>query len=162
VVIGASFLPYLSLEVAGQDVVQLSGYSMVETLLSKFEIIQEGIDSRWADMLWNSWMENADGTAKAGVAGFLLVMAGPFIFTLYALGYVFRGLAGKQYKRGIFFTLLFLGASWAIFYFLSKPTFGFEMSFFKAAGPGFWVAFGGMLAAAFSLFFERGGKKAKV
>lgn len=133
--------------------VEVSGLSMTETILNKAEVIEEGIDNGWVDWLWNAWTENASSNSQLKVAGLLFVLAGPFIFLFFALGYLFRGITGKQYKRGIFFTLVFLGASWAIFKFL----LGF--SFFEMAGLGFWVAFGGMLLAAFSLFFERGGKK---
>lgn len=129
--------------------VQVSGYSMTQTALNKADVIQEGIDNGWMDWIWNAWKENASGNAQLKVAGLAFVLAGPFIFLFYALFYVIKGLAGRQYKRGVFFTLLFLGASWAIF----KYLLGFN--FFEMAGLGFWVAFGGMLAAAFSLFFER-------
>jgi hypothetical protein len=132
--------------------VEVSGLSMTQSLLNKADVIEEGIDNGWLDWIWNAWQENASSNTQLKVAGLLFVLAGPFLFLLYALGYLFRGLTGKQYKRGVFTTLLFLGASWAIFKFL----LGFN--FFEMAGPGFWVAFGGMLLAAFSLFFERGKK----
>lgn len=132
--------------------VAISGLSMTETALRKADLIEEGIDTGWMDWIWNAWTENATSNSQMKVAGLAFVLLGPFIFLLYALGYLFKGITGKQYKRGVFSTLLFLGASWAIFRFL----LGFN--FFDMAGLGFWVAFGGMLTAAFSLFFERGKK----
>ncbi len=166
-IIAAFFLPYLTLEVKptilGQEIplenaqaqIQVSGFSMTQTVLNKTDVIKEGVDNGWADWLWNSWKENASENAQLKVAGLLFLLAGPFIFLIYALGYIIRGLAGKQYKHGVFTNLLYLAASWAICKFL------LDLNFFSMAGLGYWVAFGGMMAAAFSLFFERGVKKAK-
>ena len=106
--------------------------------------------------MWNS-AQNFQGLAL--VVGLIFILSGPIWFGFHGLGYVIRGLRGKQYGRGIFFTLFFMGIGWLVFYLMGKE-FEESMGFFQLVGPGFWVAFGGMLVAAFSLLFERpGGKK---
>ncbi len=158
-IIAALFLPYLTLQVAGQEVMTISGVSIAQSGLEKAEVIADLPGDSLVDFLWDTFNETTTTKERMSVIGLIFICLGPIIFALYALGYIFRGLRGKQYKRGIFFTLLFTAAAWLIFKFLGAQL-GTEFSFFSMAGPGFWVAFGGMLAAAFSVFFERGARSA--
>ena len=109
------------------------------------------------------WSNTADGKDLALVVGFILVMSGPLYFLSYSIGYLIRGLRGKQYQRGIFFTIVYIGVAWLVFYLLGQQNsgklFGLEtgipFNFFKMAGIGCWLAIGSMVAAAFSLFFAK-------
>lgn len=164
--ITAFFLPYLtfSKSILGLEVLNasMSGYSLSRSLLDAFGILgYEGSQTAWKVL--QEVMQTANGTeGYLSLAGLIFVFAGPFLFLAYSLGYFFRGLMGRQYKHGIFFTLIYAGLSWLTFYLISTTQtttqlmgldVGVKLEFFSMAGVGFWVAVGGMLVAAFSLFF---------
>lgn len=163
-IIGACFLPFIELSGEmlgpGANSTKVSGMSVVQAILDKTGVqsYSEGQDlmnffqSKWSD-------PNTSIQQKGLLGGIWIILFGPLFFALHALGYIFKGLRGKQYSRGIFFTLLFVGLGWLIFWLFGKED-GQSYNFFSTVQTGFWVAIGGMLLAAFSLFFEKGGSDA--
>ncbi len=157
-IIAAFFLPYLQFKKAFTEAykmeVSISGMSMVQTGLEFAEVVPGNTGEGMLDFVKKGWKDSQNFQQLGALIGFIFVLIGPFIFLLYSLGYVFRGLTGRQYKRGIFFTIVYTGISWLTFYLLGNDL-GISLNFFSMAGPGFWVAFGGMFAAAMSLFFSK-------
>lgn len=152
------FLPYLTL--AGQSV---SGYGETMTLLDYFDVV-EYKNGEWAIDLFTNNLDNLGGVKEYGVTAMIaIVLLGPFIFALYGLSYIIKALARKQYKRGVFVNLLFMGFAWLTFFLIQEQStvsvlgmdIGAKLNFFKMAGLGYWVAFSGMMVAAFSLFFGK-------
>ncbi|MDX2286750.1 MAG: hypothetical protein NW241_21470 [Bacteroidia bacterium] len=175
--IGAFFLPFLSFESALFGVqlasVHISGLSLTQSLLDFFKVIEHP-EGRAAFDIARAFVEQASSPMDyARIAGGAFILAGPFIYLLYALGYLVRGLAKRQFKRGILFNILFPAAAWAILYFLFRvetpelPAGELlkavqieipRLNFFTFAGIGFWLAFAGIWIAGFSLLFEKNAK----
>lgn len=158
-IVAAFFLPYMHirLEVAeGVSIgeVTVSGLSIVQTGLDAAGVLPDASAKTLVDFLGKAWNGTENMQEIGLVTGLMFVMAGPFIFLLYSLGYLFRGLAGRQYKRGIFFTIAYTGIAWLVCWLLGREL-EMSLNFFRMAGLGFWLAFGGMFAAAFSLFFAK-------
>lgn len=159
--IGAFFLPYLSLDY-GIGKFSVSGLKYTQMVLENFADLGAGkedialsdkIYSVFYEMGVKPWVSQSSLSTKLGGIGFFAVLMGPFYFFLFSLGYLWRGIMGKQYKRGIIFNILFLIFSWAIFYFIGKENKVFNINFFWFADFGYWLAFVGMFVAAFSDFF---------
>ncbi len=156
-ILAALFLPYieLSASITGEEqALQLTGVGFVQALLDQFGVISHDGGEALMDIVAEKWGQAEDFRGLGLVIGLLLVLAGPVWFGLYALGYILRGLQGKQYGRGIFFAMVFLGFSWLIFWLWGNAT-GISLNFFHQALWGFWIGFGGMILAALSLFFEK-------
>ncbi|MDP5170702.1 MAG: hypothetical protein NWR72_10690 [Bacteroidia bacterium] len=156
--VGAFFLPFIT--VASQPI---SGYTEVMTTLDYFDVV-EYKNSEWAiDLFKNGFGNFADLKGYGLLAMLVVVLLGPLIFGLYGLSYIIKALAKRQYKRGVFVNLLFMGFAWLTFYLIQEQNtvnvlgmeIGATLNFFKMAGIGYWLAFGGMMAAAFSLFFGK-------
>ncbi|GAB4422556.1 MAG: hypothetical protein OHK0039_38650 [Bacteroidia bacterium] len=165
--IAAAFLPFVHYEPQMLGVqlgeTQVSGYTFVRALLDEFGVLPFEEGRVAMEAFQQGWSHAGGIKGYAQLSGLVLILAAPLIFVLYSIGYVVRGLAGKQYKRGIWFNLVFPGLAWAILYWISKDhsvtilnqEIGLKLNFFSMAGLGYWVAFGAMMAAAFSLFFEK-------
>ncbi|MEM6631290.1 MAG: hypothetical protein AAF694_16525 [Bacteroidota bacterium] len=160
-ILGSFILPYFELDsslTTGDSSLTLTGVDIFQTILNQFGAMDfpGGVPLiEFAAEKWNT----AEGFEGLGlVAGLLAVMGIPLWFGSHALGYIFRALRGRQYSHGIFFSLLFLGFAWLMFY-LWGGALGTSLNFFHMARIGFWVGFGGMLLAAFSLFFENAARK---
>ena len=162
VILGSSLLPYFDLgshfTESESSSLAFTGVEIVQTVLNQFDVLAfdkgEGLMNFLADK-WNQ----AEGFEGLGlVVGLILVLGAPLWFGLHALGYVFRALRGRQYSHGIFFSLLFLGFGWLIFW-LWGSVLEVDANFFYSTRIGFWVGFGGMILAAFSLFFENSSRK---
>lgn len=159
--IGAFFLPYLSLDF-GLGRFSVSGMSYVQVLIDTYTDTQASeTSSPLADKVYEGiyeigikpWLHESTAMQKGLGLGLVLVLLGPFYFLLFSLGYLVRGIAGKRYKRGIIFNILFLGFSWAVFYFIGKENKILDINFFWYADFGYWLAFAGMFVAAISDFF---------
>lgn len=152
------FLPYLTL---GNQ--SISGFDETMAIVDYFTPVeQEQGDWAW-DLLSNTF-DSITGAKGYGLLAMLaIVLLGPFIFAIYGLSYVIKALAKKQYKRGVFVNLLFMGFAWLTFYLFQEQNsvsvlgmdLGAKLNFFKMAGIGYWVMFSGMMVAAFSLFFGK-------
>ncbi len=162
VILGSFVLPYFELDSqfvnSENSSLELTGVDVVQTILNQFGVQSfdkgEGLMSFIQDK-WNA----AEGFEGLGlVAGLLLVLGAPIWFGLHSLGYMVRGLRGRQYSHGIFFSILFLGFGWLIFW-LWGNVLEDSSTFFQSTRIGFWTGFGGMLLAAFSLFFENMSRK---
>jgi hypothetical protein len=158
---GAFFLPYLSLNYTAGEF-SVSGLKYVQMILEKFMDLGAGkedialsgtISAVFYEIGIKPLISASAFSTKLAAVGFFAVLLGPFYFFLFSLGYLWRGIMGKQYQRGIIFNILFLVASWAVFYFLGKETKVFSINFFWYADFGYWLAFIGMFVAAFSDFF---------
>ena len=161
--VAAFFLPFINHDYLLGGEMAASGYNYVMTSLDASGTLsfEEGRNI-WS--LFQEYIQSAGSPADyAAIAGTLFTLAGPLIFLIFSLGYIFRALRGKQYRNGIFLSLLFLGIAWASFHFLgTSPAQTLfpdapegTLNFFGMAGLGFWLAFGSMIAAAFSLFFAK-------
>ncbi|MEL6673974.1 MAG: hypothetical protein AAFR61_17355 [Bacteroidota bacterium] len=161
--VAAAFFPFFHSSYLLDGHMSPSGYNYVMATLGQFGVVSFEQGTSLPDMIWNLFNSASQPMDYLMLAGLGLVLAGPVIFALYGLGYILRGLRGKQYRNGIFFAILFLGLSWATLYFLSpemvSTLFGGDrdtpINFFGLAGLGYWMGFGGMIAAAFSLFFAK-------
>lgn len=169
--IAAFFFPFVVLTI--KPAVEVQGLSVevsqtVSVPVSGFEMVRAGIDI-WQQKeslseypgLSEAWAEAQKllGAKQWGLlAGIGLVLLGPVLFGLYGLMYVLRSLFKRQYNNGIFPLLIYTGACWAFFFFAGKSLW-VGNNFFSMAGLGYWLALGGMLAAAFSLFFEKSSAK---
>jgi len=156
-ILAALFLPFIALpaSMTGEEQsLQLTGLGFVQTLLDQFDLTSYDDGEALMGMVSEKWEQAEDFRGLGLVIGLLLVLAGPVWFGLHALGYILRGLRGKQYGRGIFFAILFLVFSWLVFWLWGNAT-GIALNFFNQALMGFWIGFGGMILAAFSLFFEK-------
>lgn len=156
--IAGFFLPYLSM---GNQ--SISGFGETMTVLDYFDLV-EYKNGDWALELFTNNLESIADVQGYGLLAMLaIVLLGPLIFALYGLSYVIKALAKKQYSRGVFVNLLFMGFAWLTFYLLQEHNsvnvlgmdLGAKLNFFKMAGLGYWVAFSGMMVAAFSLFFGK-------
>ncbi len=155
--LAAFFLPYLTF--AGQSV---SGLSLVMASLDAAGVVDQPGGSTVVDGLLQVFNQFNSVKDYALLAMLVVVLFGPFMFAIFGLFYVVKSMIGKQYQRGIFLNLLYLGFSWLTFFLIAKYSslqvihmLGDSLSFFQIAGPGFWVGFGGMILAAFSLFFGK-------
>lgn len=165
--IAAFFLPFFHFKasVLGLNVADfnMSGFDYVAALLNNFDVISYPEGKKILRFVGELWSNTSDGQDLALMIGFLLILSGPIYFLTYSLGYVIQGIRGKQYQKGIFFTIIYVGVAWLVFYLMGQQNsgqlFGLEtgipFNFFKMAGIGCWVAIGSMLAAAFSLFFAK-------
>ncbi len=157
--IGAFFLPYLTFP----PNLTVSGYSETMLILDYLDVVED----KKADILvdsFSTFYESFAGPKGKGILTMLVVvLLGPFFFAIFGLSYVIKALFGKQYKRGIFLNLLFMGFAWVTIYMINQEmTFnvlglevGTNLQFFRMAGLGYWLGFGGMILAAFSLFFGK-------
>ena len=163
------FFPFLHLDTSAIGLqmgeVSISGYTYVRGFLDNFGLLEFDGDVRWLRWSGELWAASSSpvGLTKAILMSFVLSL--PILMLLYSVGHFFRGLFGKQYKRGIIFNLLFMAIAWGTFYFISMDgSYSFlgetateTLNFFKIAGLGYWLSFGGIFLAGISLFFE--GKK---
>ncbi|MEO0474070.1 MAG: hypothetical protein AAF206_30960, partial [Bacteroidota bacterium] len=141
----------------------ISGYNYVRTALDYFQVIDYPGGRDMINLVQDLWGNAQQMENKGLILGGVVALLGPIFFLLYSLGHFFRGLAGKQYKRGIFFMLLFSGYSYLVMFLLNQKTttevlgqeIGIKLSFLEVAGPGFWVAVGAIFLAAISVFFEK-------
>lgn len=156
--IGAFFLPYLHF--GNQSV---SGYSLLMSTLDYFDLVDYK-NADWAIDLFGKMFGQIAGPKGYGLLAMLVVvLLGPLMFALFGLTYAIKALAKKQYKRGIFINLLYMGFAWLTFYLIQEQNtisvlgmdIGAKLNFFKMAGIGYWTAFAGMMVAAFSLFFGK-------
>lgn len=165
--IGAFFLPYLTFEKSflGVQVINksMSGYTYIRTVLDMADIYSyEGgkVVVQLVKDLWNSAAGAGDYLLALGA---VFVLTGPVIFLVFSIIYVIKALMNKPYSRGIFFTLIYTGIAWGVFYFISRDNttevlgreIGIKLEFFKMASAGFWLAFSGMILAALSLFLTK-------
>lgn len=164
--IAAFFLPYFNINY-GLGKYQVSGLYYVQTAIEYFQPSDANptgitkVEDKAYDMMYDTVLKAWDKKSTVKLKGMLIagiiVAMGPFYFLLFGLGYLFRGVLGKVYKRGMIFNILFLGLSYAVFYFINKevaiPFVSF--SFFSIASFGYWIAFAGMFVAAFSDFLGK-------
>ena len=161
--IAAFFLPFINQDYLLGGEMAASGYNYVMTSLDASGTLEFEEGRNTWNLVWDFIKSAGSPADYAAIAGTLFTLAGPFLFLLFSFGYIIRGLRGKQYRNGIFLSLLFLGIAWASFYFLGASpaqtlfTDALEtpLNFFSMAGLGFWLAFGSMITAAFSLFFAK-------
>ena len=135
----------------------ISGYQFAQSILDNFDVIEYDGGKPLEKFVGEMWGSMNDFKDMGLAIGLMFILGLPVYFVLYGLGYMIRGLRGKQYGKGIFFTILTMGAGYLVFRLIGMDQ-GVSMNFFKVVDLGYWVAFGGMIVAAFSLFFE---KKAK-
>lgn len=153
------FLPTVSLpgELVdkGGETISVSGWNLAQSALDQLDVMPQGSEDGTAlqAFLEDQWQQMEDFQGMGIIVGFLFVLCLPVFFVLHAVGYLFRGLAGKQYGRGIFFALLTMGLAWVAFRLMGNMV-GTPLNFFRTADLGYWLGFGGMIGAAFSLFFE--------
>lgn len=164
--IAAFFLPYIQFEQS------ILGISLVDTYVSGLTYTRSALDATgvlpyeggrtFVALLQELWTNAQSWQDYGTVAGLLVVISGPIFYLLYSLGYLFRGLFGKQYKRGIFFNFIYMGASWGICKWITAThstevlgkQLGLNLNFFANAGLGYWIAFAAVIVAGFSLLFE--------
>lgn len=154
--IGGFFLPFIEIDVLGKTVASMSGYDMTA---AGVEVAQGPVDAPPGPVmrtLSEEWAAAGNFADLGKIIGAIFFILGPFFFAIYGLSYVIKGLMGKVYKRGVFFTILFTAGAWLFFYFIG-PELGslWGRNFFNMAGLGFWLPFAGMWVAAFSLFFSK-------
>ena len=161
------FFPYLHLDTAEIGLqmgeVSMSGYSYVRCFLDNFGLYEFDGDYRWLRFSVDLWAEANDPLGLGKAIALTFIQSLPIMMLLYSLGHFFRGITGKQYKRGIIINLLLMGLAWGTFYLISMDgsysflgeTASETLNFFKIAGLGYWLSFGGILLAGLSLFFER-------
>jgi hypothetical protein len=171
--IGAFFLPFLHiqpslgvLQLQNADI-QVSGLTVVLSLLDHFHVYSYEKGRVLIELLTQLW-GSADWKNKATAAGLVFILLGPVLYLLYSLGYLIRGLFGRQFKRGVWFNLLFPAAAWGILYWAGQARsvglgpidveLSLKLNFFKLAGIGFWLAFASVWVAGFSLLFEKNAK----
>ncbi len=157
-VIVAFFFPFLIipteiLSVNGNEV-HTSGLTLCQEVLGHFEVIEKPAGEGIIPAIIDKWNNATDWKELGLVVGLLFIMGGPIWFGLHSIGYIWKGFRGKQYGRGIFFAILFLGFSWTIIW-LWGNSMGLSLNFFQLVQPGFWMGCAGMILAAFSLFFEQ-------
>lgn len=158
--IAASFLPFFVIDInilqikISQLVLNTDQY--VRTGLDAFDVIEHDGASKLIKALGDAWQNTAEWQDYVALGGLVAVLLGPIYYLLYGIGYVFRALAGKQFKRGIFFNLIYLGASFGILYWISTNNYlNLNFGFFDIANVGFWVSFGAIWVAGFSLLFAK-------
>lgn len=169
--LGAFFLPFLHFEqqFLGVKLIEttFTGYNFVLGWLDYLDFYQSEMGAKVVEVLVRLWENATELKAKLQIAGLLFVLAAPVIYALYCLGYLFRGLMGWSFKRGIWFNLLFMPAAWGIFYWISQDystqilgrDVGLQLNFFSMAGVGYWLAFAAVFIAGFSLIFEQNKAK---
>lgn len=165
--IAGFFFPYLHLDTSAIGLsmgeISMSGYSYVRCFLDNFGLLEFDGDYRWLRWSAELWNEASEPIGLGKAIALTFVQSLPIMMLLYSIGHLFRGLTGKQYKRGIMFNLLFMGLAWGTFYFISMDgNYLFlgekvdqTLNFFKIAGLGYWMSFGGIFLAGLSLFFEK-------
>ncbi len=152
----AFFLPFLHFKKFILDI-SFGGMTYAKAALDLADQAKYPIQRKFFTVFMESWQQ-ASLTGVFERAALAFVLLGPVIFFMLSLGHFFRGLAGKQYKRGIFIALLYLGVSWAVFHFMGSD-YNLSLNFFKAAGIGFWIGFSAIVLAALSVFFEKTPKR---
>lgn len=159
--IGAFFLPYMSIDyIVGKAV--FGGYNFIDyglsysqastgspTMVDKVEDF--GYDF-FVEKIIEPWIAKGTPADKALLLGLFFVIIGPIFYLLFGLGYLWRGIVGKPFKRGIIFNLLYFGFSWLILFFISGKLKPLSLDFFYVADFGYWLAFAGVFVAAFSDF----------
>lgn len=173
-IVGGFFLPFLTYELPVVGETQLSGYSITRTILDEAGVVDYEDKKLTSEFFKDLMTKNTTWKEYLSIFGMIFVMFGPFFYLLFGLGYLIKGLIGRSYKRGIWFNFIFLGIGWATFWWTSqlftekaeraiskvkvlKGLFNPEVkvSFFEAAGIGFWLCFAAIFVAGFSLIFEK-------
>ncbi|RMG71940.1 MAG: hypothetical protein D6722_06090 [Bacteroidetes bacterium] len=164
--IAAFFLPFFTLEtqVLGIKLAEtsVSGYSLVRAALNHWDILPYEPGKLAFTALVEAWQQASQPKQFLQLGGLSLMVLGPVIYLLYSLGYLVRGLAGKQYQRGVWFNFLYMGLGWGYFFWISRDhslqllgqEIGPKLNFFTLASFGYWIAFASVMIAAFSLIFE--------
>lgn len=164
--IAAFFLPFFTVEtqVFGLKLAEssISGYRLTRAALDYAELLPYDSGQVAFTALVEAWQQTSQPKQLAQLAGISFLLLGPLLYLLYGLGYLFRGLTGRQYQRGIWFNFLFMGLGWSLLYWISQDysakllgqEVGLSLSFFSLASFGYWIAFASVLVAAFSLIFE--------
>ena len=163
----AFFLPYLTFEksILGVEVVNksMSGYTELLTLLDRLGIYEYGKGIVLTELINDFWQSANSGRDYLLFAGLMFTLAGPMIFAIYSINYIIRGIMGKPYNNGFFFTVIYVVIAWLSFMFLTQdsPTvvfgkeIGVKFEFLKMVSVGFWLTVGSMFLAAISYFFEK-------
>jgi len=167
--IGAAFLPFLNLElkVLGESLgsAQLSGYSYVTAWLQQLGLVEGQNDAGKGliELFQSLWDQSHGIKGYVQLAGLAIISTGPIFYALYSLGYIYRAIAGKSFKRGIWFNLLFMALGFGVFFWISQDfsteilgqEVGLKLNFFKMAGIGYWINFVAVFVAGFSLIFAK-------
>jgi len=175
--IGAFFLPFVEINTAilstSGDQLSVSGYTFTRVVLDRFGLLEFDQGKGLILALEQMWNAAKAWEGYLTVGGFIAILVAPLIYVLYSLGYIFRGLTGRSYKCGIWFNLLFMGAGYGFFFWLSQRfstsinflgqevTAGLKFNFFEMVGIGYWLAFAAVFVAGFSLIFEKPKAKTK-
>lgn len=164
--IAAFFFPFIhfpDITILGAELrdMTISGHGLIMGILDRFDLVQSASGSHIIGNILDLWQSSTSIQQYLVFIGIMLFVIGPLIFLLYCLGYLFRGLRGKSYKRGIFTALLYMGLGWLAFY-LAGSEDGLALNFFNQVGIGFWIAWGAVVLAALSVFFEKNTSKAKI
>ena len=166
-IVAAFFLPFLQYEFPGIGKTELSGYTLTRTIVDEAGGPEYEHKKLTVEFFQEMFKREATWKEYLSLAGMAFVMLGPFFYLLLGLGYVVKGFIGRSYKRGIWFNFLFVGLAWAAFWWTGqvltdkvsfiKDIFNKEIqvSFFEAAGMGFWICFGAVILAGLSLIFEK-------
>ena len=152
--LAAFFFPFLHLPEEA-TISEISGINYVKYTIDGLQAEDGGLIREFIGDLQILWNDAVSINGYIGFGLMLFMLLGPFFFVLYSLGHLFRGLRGKQYRRGIFFSVIFMGVGWLTFYLLSFDL-EIKVNFFRMAGIGFWMAFAALILAGISLFFEKG------
>lgn len=151
----AFFLPFLHFKKFILNI-QFGGMTYVKAALDLAGQGKHPIQKEFFEVFLESWQQaSLTGMFKHAALAFILM--GPVLFLIHSIGHFFRGLAGKQYQRGIFFALFYMLFSWLIFKYTGAE-YDLALNFFKAVGMGFWLGFGAIVVAALSVFFEKTSK----
>lgn len=163
-IIAACFLPFYLLELNVFDI------TLSKLTLNTEQYVRAGLDAaqigeggegngsagKLIDILGQELKNAAKWQDYAALAGIVFVLLGPIFYLLYGLGYLFRGLAGKQFKHGIFFNILYPIASFGILYWISTNNLlNLDVGFLNIANVGFWISFAAIWVAGFSLLFAK-------
>ena len=167
--ISGFFLPFLHLDTAqlGLDAgeISISGYTYVRGLLDNYGLVPFDGDTSWLRWSGEVWASGSNPLDFVKAVGLTFTLSLPIIMVIYSLGHFMRGVLGKKYRYGIVINLLFMGLAWGTFFLITMDgNYSFlgeqveeSLNFFRLAGLGYWLAFGGIFLAGLSLFFEKKG-----
>lgn len=131
----------------------LSGYTYVKAGLDMAGIEKHPIAREFVLGIKNLIMNADQFDEKLKLIGLAFILLGPIFFVLHSIGHFVRGMMGKQYKRGIFFALAYMGGAWAFLKYYGNEV-NMNINFFELTDIGFWISFTAIIVAAFSVFFE--------
>jgi hypothetical protein len=166
----AFFLPYMTFEksVLGVEVVNksMTGYTALRTYLDQLGVLEYDKGKVLTELVLDYWNSANSGKDYLLFMGLVFTFAGPIIFMVYSVSYLIKGLIGQRYKRGFFFTVIYVAAAWATFMFLTQDTttvlfgkdIGVKFEFLKMVNGGFWLTIGSMVLAGVSYFFDKPAK----